>query len=112
MAWASRQEGVASAGRRRFLRGDYTSIAPLRPPGALQEFRFIAACTRCNACALACPTGIVRRGSAGFPEVAFSSGECTFCGDCVAACTPGAMLHGKGIAWDLKASIAESCLVR
>jgi len=107
------EQGAVNAGRRRFLRGDYaaSSTAALRPPGALPELRFIAACTRCDACVRVCPTGIVRRGSAGFPEVTFTSGECTFCGECVAACTPGA-LRGKEVAWNLKASIAKSCLVR
>ncbi|MEO5799368.1 MAG: 4Fe-4S dicluster domain-containing protein [Gemmatimonadales bacterium] len=31
----------------------------VRPPGALPELEFLAACTRCGACATACPAGAI-----------------------------------------------------
>ena len=48
--------------RRDFLRGRISRPAPvLRPPWALDERDFLAACTRCDACVRACPTGAAIR---------------------------------------------------
>ena len=42
--------------RRNLLRGAASRGAvPLRPPGALGEADFLAACTRCGQCVAACP---------------------------------------------------------
>jgi len=43
-------------------------------------------CTRCGACAAACPETIITAGDGGFPAVDFHRGECTFCGACADAC--------------------------
>ncbi len=106
---------MAAISRMQFLRGRFREAeAVLRPPWALAEEKFAALCTRCDACLPACPTGIVKRGSAGFPEVDFRAGECTFCGECVSACPTPALdrsARESGLApWSLVARIGEACL--
>ena len=97
--------------RRQFLRGREGAVAPLRPPHALAEDAFVECCTRCDACAEACPTGIIRRGDGGFPEIDFARGICTFCNDCVRACKPAA-LAAQGAAWTLRVEIGDSCIAQ
>ena len=100
--------------RRTFLRGKISVHASqLRPPWALPEADFTAACTRCGDCARACPTRIIKQGDGGFPMIDFALGECTFCGDCVTACVPKALLRQPdSLAWLLKANIGEKCLAK
>ena len=96
--------------RRDFLRGRISRPAPvLRPPWALDERDFLAACTRCDACVRACPTGILEHGGTG-PVVKFANGECTFCGKCVEACEPGALRRADRPPWSAKAVIGPQCL--
>jgi len=38
---------------------------PLRPPGALDEAKFVGVCTRCGNCLRACPSGIIKRDTRG-----------------------------------------------
>jgi ferredoxin-type protein NapF len=97
--------------RRQFLRGDLSGRkAPLRPPWALAEPDFLAACTRCGACVPACPTGILAQ-VRGYPEIDFSRGECTFCGKCRDACAPRALRQKTGTPpWRLRAAVANDCL--
>ena len=99
--------------RRNFLRGRSRAEVPApRPPWALDETAFIAACTRCDACIEACPTTILVRTDGGFPSVDFSRGECTFCAQCVASCEPHALARATELVppWTLRARIAETCL--
>lgn len=72
----------------------------LRPPGALPEPEFLAACTRCDACLIACPRESIRRaghelGAAneGTPVILPSEQPCWLCRDmpCIPACEPGAL---------------------
>ena len=88
-----------------------TESDPIRPPWSWKEEDFVATCTRCDACAKACPGGIIVRGSDGFPEIDFTHGACTFCGDCVSACEPGALVraHQGSTPWLLKATITQDC---
>lgn len=100
--------------RRNFLRGRFSvRKGPLRPPWALAEADFLAACTRCGDCVRACPTHVVVDRDAGYPTVDFGDGECTFCGDCVRVCKSGALRRAEGQApWSAKASVGEHCLAR
>ncbi|HOY65924.1 MAG TPA: 4Fe-4S binding protein [Candidatus Ozemobacteraceae bacterium] len=45
-------------------------------------------CTACGACADACPTGALRKGS---PVPGFAPGRCLGCARCVEACTPACL---------------------
>jgi len=74
----------------------------LRPPGALPEEDFLAACVRCGLCARACPYDIVRLAEpggpipTGTPYFIARAGACEMCPDipCVPACPSGALDHG------------------
>jgi len=72
----------------------------LRPPGALSERDFLAACTRCDACLIACPRESIRRAghelgprNEGTPVILPSEQPCWCCADlpCIAACETGAL---------------------
>ena len=77
-------------------------VAPaihIRPPGALPEAAFLAACTRCGECARACPVQAItlldpRAGlSAGTPVLVPAATACLMCADmpCAAACPTAAL---------------------
>jgi len=106
---------TSARSRRQFLRGRFDSRAckVVRPPWAVAEAAFEELCTRCDHCLVACPEGILVRGSGGYPEVDFRRGGCSFCGKCVDVCEPGALASGErdpAAAWRLAVSIAERCL--
>ncbi len=72
----------------------------IRPPFALDELRFLLACTRCQACVEACPQQVVftlpsRTGldAAGTPALDLLNRGCHLCEDwpCVEACESGAL---------------------
>jgi ferredoxin len=71
----------------------------VRPPGALPEVGFLAACTRCDACRVVCPAGAIltvpRRGglAAGTPFLEPARIPCIACDamPCAAACPTGAL---------------------
>jgi MauM/NapG family ferredoxin protein len=70
-----------------------------RPPGALPELSFLAACTRCGACEPVCPPHAIHSVpasgglAAGTPAIDPKSQPCTVCLDmpCVQACPTGAL---------------------
>ncbi|WP_374486074.1 ferredoxin-type protein NapF [Zoogloea sp.] len=97
--------------RRRFLGVRAPGGLPFRPPWSAAEDRFAALCTRCDACLPVCPTGLLKRGTGGYPEADFKAAACTFCGDCAQACPTGAI--GRDTTqrpWDFGIRIDESCL--
>ncbi len=70
-----------------------------RPPGALPEVAFLAACTRCGECVAACPPKVIRtvptRGglAAGTPYLELARDPCLACPDmpCAAVCPTDAL---------------------
>ncbi len=140
----SRSKGAA-AGRRRFLSdvarttcgvgllgmgiGLYSHQAvslpalALRPPGALPERDFLAACTRCGLCVRDCPYDILKLAELG-EEVALGTpyftarmAACEMCEDipCVPVCPTGALDHNLTNIDDSRMGLAvvadqESCI--
>ena len=79
------------------------AIKPLaiRPPGALPEKDFLAACTRCGICVRDCPYDILKLAKVGdkvptgTPYFTARTGPCEMCEDipCVPNCPTGALDH-------------------
>jgi ferredoxin-type protein NapG len=82
-----------------FLRPADGGVFYLRPPGALEERRFTAACVRCGKCAQACPykaikmTGGAAGVAIGTPCIVARETPCSLCPDipCAKACPSGAL---------------------
>ncbi len=82
-----------------YLGGREAYPLALRPPGAVEEKRFLAACTKCGLCAAACPYRalvIARPGDGrpiGTPYFVMRESPCRMCQDipCAAACPTGAL---------------------
>lgn len=108
---------ASTVSRRQFLRGDiHGDHRPLRPPWAAAEADFLRACDRCGRCIEACPEGVLKVGSGGFPVVDFQHGECTFCESCVEACRPGVLRIDHDAAgrpeapWNAEVRIGDHCI--
>ncbi len=79
----------------------------LRPPGALHEIAFLAACTRCGACIDVCPVHAIMKAppaaglSVGTPMIDPKIQPCTVCPDmpCARACPTEALQPPPGM-WD------------
>lgn len=108
--------------RRAFLRGRVAGSgstspgtlrygpAPRRPPWALPEAGFLAACTRCGDCAAVCPTKVIQIRD-GYPQIDFTKAACTFCAECVRACSPAALRRVEGEPpWRIVAQPGTNCL--
>ena len=75
-----------------------------RPPGALPEVAFLAACTRCGECVKICPPKAIITAptdaglAAGTPYIDARFQPCTVCPDmpCVTACPTGALTLPPG----------------
>lgn len=76
------------------------TIPVFRPPGAIDEYQFLAGCTRCGDCITACPYDAIvkapeRTGSvAGTPIIEADTSACMMCEDfpCIASCEPGVLV--------------------
>lgn len=88
-AFGGALEHVARATEERIVQQRY-----VRPPGALDEVGFLATCTRCGACASACPVGAILHVpphgglAAGTPFLEPARIPCIACPDmpCAVAC--------------------------
>lgn len=99
--------------RRDLFRGRFTVPAKahgLRPPTAIGEAAFAAACDGCAACAPACPEKVIRLDRERRPVLQFLHGECTFCDLCADACPTGALVRDGARAWTARAAIDGKCL--
>ncbi len=73
----------------------------IRPPGALDEDNFLAACTRCGLCVRDCPYDVLKLGEVGedvptgTPYFTAREKACVMCEDipCVPVCPTGALDH-------------------
>ncbi|BDU70838.1 4Fe-4S dicluster domain-containing protein [Mesoterricola silvestris] len=80
-----------------------TGPSLLRPPGALDEFDFLLACTRCDKCIDACPQdSILKAGpqtalATGTPYILTRNMPCFLCTalPCITACPEGALVWPK-----------------
>jgi len=67
----------------------------LRPPGAVDERRFMALCIRCNRCLEVCPYGSIKRAgigpTIGTPYVFPENKACYLCMACCRLCPTGAL---------------------
>jgi ferredoxin-type protein NapF len=87
--------------RRARERATATPRRPIfRPPWALPEEEFLAACTKCDACVEACPRDTIRRGpdfmpgGEGYPVLFLNRTPCDHCGACAEACPTTAIRKG------------------
>ena len=92
----------------------------LRPPGAIEEREFLAACTGCGDCVAACaPRAIALDGPAGArgeptPRIDPYSAPCRLCSDlpCISACGSGALRAEAPAALGLAHVLPMECLNR
>ena len=88
---------------------DVLSIESLRPPWSIDESLFTDQCQRCDACVESCETGLLVKGSGGFPEADYQKGFCTFCKKCVDACDHKALVL-TSVPWQQKPEFTNTCL--
>ncbi|MGK5094701.1 4Fe-4S dicluster domain-containing protein [Deltaproteobacteria bacterium TL4] len=95
----------------------------LRPPGALEESKFVASCIKCGQCLQVCPPQVIHLAGLdlglgiGTPYIIPREGACILCGGlpCVLACPTGSLDHqiseGKEAQMGLAVmSNAQTCL--
>ncbi len=106
-------DAPARSSRRSLFRGKINKNPVFRPPWSLPEKEFIDHCQRCTKCIAACETGLLVKGSGGFPEAHFNQAGCTFCSACVQSCPHGALIKqttNTRKPWFQKPEINQSCL--
>jgi ferredoxin-type protein NapG len=88
----------------------------LRPPGALQEKRFLAACIKCGQCVQVCPVEAIKLADldegfgVGVPYIEARAQACDFSCDglqCVLACPTGALTHEINYSHETDMGIAK-----
>ncbi len=100
--------------------------ARLRPPGAIEEREFLAACIKCGQCVQVCPVEAIKLDdfmdgfSNGVPRIDARIQACDFSCDavqCVLACPTGALSHEVDLKDEVRMGIAkltrpDTCLAR
>ncbi len=98
----------------------------LRPPGALEEARFLAACIKCGQCVQVCPVSAILLADlgdgfgTGAPFVDARDQACDFSCDalsCILACPTGALSHDLKAKEEVRMGVArlarpDACLAR
>jgi len=97
----------------------------LRPPGALEEKRFLASCIKCGQCLQVCPPQVIKLAGlmdgfgTGVPYIIPREGACILCKGlpCVLACPTGALDHhiSEGSEAEMGITVLshpETCLAR
>ncbi len=91
-------------------------VKRLRPPGALAEKEFLAACIKCGQCVQVCPVVAIKLADidegfgVGVPYVDAREQACDFACDtpqCVLACPTGALTHSLKAKEDVRMGLAE-----
>ncbi len=117
LAWALATVGALVAGSL-MRRAARASPVPLRPPGALAEHDFLAACIRCFQCGSVCPNQCIRFGTladgavqAFTPYIEPREQACILCMKCTQACPTDALApiadDGESIAKTVKMGVAR-----
>jgi ferredoxin-type protein NapG len=98
----------------------------LRPPGALEEAKFLAACIKCGQCVQVCPVQAIVLADmnegvgTGVPYIDARAQACDFSCDalsCILSCPTGALSHELAAKEEVEAGLArlarpEACLAR
>jgi len=98
----------------------------LRPPGALEETRFLGACIKCGQCVQVCPVSAIALADAlegfgiGVPYIDAREQACDFSCDalsCILACPTGALSHDLKAKEEVRSGVArlarpDACLAR
>jgi len=91
-------------------------VRRLRPPGALQEKQFLAACIKCGQCVQVCPVEAIKLADldegfgVGVPYIDARAQACDFSCDglqCVLACPTGALTHELNYSHETDMGIAK-----
>lgn len=110
-----------------FFQHKFANAAPrLRPPGALDEEAFLAACIKCGQCVQVCPVHAIHLADLaegvgnGVPFIDARAQACDFSCDatqCILACPTGALSHGIDKKEQVRMGVAklvapDACLAR
>jgi ferredoxin-type protein NapG len=93
-------------------------VLPQRPPGAVEESAFMAGCTRCGECIVACPVQAIViapptfMGASGTPMLDPENRACVMCADtpCIRACAPGVLRADRPLKMGTAAIAGMRCL--